>query len=431
MSYIEVLKSIIIEGQQLLEQITAVPRDFVFERNARYVFVGVRQSGKSYMLYLRAGQLIREGHSLKEMLFVNFDDERLIGFTAADFDSILKGYGELFGGRPVLFLDEIQNVEGWEHFARRLANEKYMAYVTGSNAKMLSRDIATVLGGRYMEKYVFPYSFQEYLLAKGLSLGPNWQYGSARGEAQRYLGEYLNWGGFPEVNLYTNKRGWLNELYEKIILGDIIQRNGIKNETALRLVVKRLADCVKTPVSYNRIAGMLKGAGTSISVSSVSDYVRYCTEACMIFSMENFASKFSERNAVRKHYFIDTGLLHIFLTDSETALMENLCAITLRRKYMADREFEFYYYKKEVEIDFYIPSGKRGIQCSFSISDSVTFEREVRALEQFHKQYGLDEAEIVTYSEEMDLSRGDLRIRVVPLVKWLVENEGRMRGDGY
>ncbi|MDE6243598.1 MAG: AAA family ATPase, partial [Muribaculaceae bacterium] len=133
---IEILKSIIIEGQELLQAVNPLPRALNLEENARYVFVGIRQAGKSFMLYIRALELIRQGHDLREMLFVNFDDERLTGFTVHDFDDILKAYTSMFEHRPILFLDEIQNIEGWEHFARRLANQQYMVYITGSNAKM-------------------------------------------------------------------------------------------------------------------------------------------------------------------------------------------------------------------------------------------------------------------------------------------------------
>lgn len=417
---IEILKSIIIEGQELLDYITPVSRDFTFEDHARYVFVGVRQSGKSYLLYLRAKHLIAEGHKKEEMLFINFDDERLIEFTASDFDSILKAYSALFDYRPILFLDEIQNVDGWEHFARRLANQKYQVYITGSNAKMLSRDIATRLGGRYLEQNVFPFTFKEFLLAKGIETDKNWYYGKSRGAIERLVDDYLKWGGFPETLLYANKRNWLNELYEKILLGDIIQRNSIKNENALRLTIKRLSENIKTPTSYNRLSGLVKAAGYSTSPASVADYIRFCVESCIIFPVENYSSKFVERNTVKKHYFIDNGLLNIFLTDSETSLLENLCAVTLYRKSKKDPRYEFYFYNKEMEIDFYLPELKKGIQSCYSLNDPSTFEREVKALEDFHRLYGLREAEIITFSEEMTVTRGDLTIKVIPLARWLL-----------
>ncbi|MBD5231302.1 MAG: ATP-binding protein [Bacteroidales bacterium] len=419
---IEILKSIIIEGQELLQAVNPLPRALNLEENARYVVVGIRQAGKSFMLYIRALELIRQGHDLREMLFVNFDDERLTGFTVHDFDDILKAYTSMFEHRPILFLDEIQNIEGWEHFARRLANQQYMVYITGSNAKMLSRDIASTLGGRYIEKYVAPYSFREYLLSKGVTVTPQWMYGKSRGEVERHLSDYFFWGGFPELNLFATKRQWLNELYEKIILGDIIQRNSIKNEAALRLTVKRLAENIKTPTSYNRLSGMIKATGLSSSPASVANYVSVCIDACMLFALENFSSKFVERNTVKKHYFIDNGLLNIFLTDSETALLENICAVKLYRKSIEDPHHEVCFYNKEVEIDFYLPQQKRAIQCCYSIKDESTLEREVKALVTFHRLYGLRAAEIVTYSEERTIETPTLTVKVTPLAQWLLSD---------
>lgn len=419
---IETIKAIIIEGLEFLHEVDLVPRRFEFEQAARYVFVGVRQCGKSYLMYQRARQLMEQGEDARRMLFINFDDERLLGMKAEDLDMILQAYSAMFDAKPIFFLDEIQNVEGWEHFIRRLANRKYMVYVTGSNAKMLSREIATTLGGRFIEQRIFPYSFSEYLKANEVELDTTWQYGSLRNKIERILHDYFLWGGFPETLLYVNKRRWLNELYEKIILGDIMQRNGIRNEQAMRLTLKRLAENIKTPTSYNRLANMVKATGVSTSPASVMDYIRMCKEACLIFSLDNYASKFVEKETVKKHYFVDNGLLHVFLTDSETSLLENLCALTLYRESMDEENKCVYYYNKEVEIDFYIPSKKRAVQASYSLSDPATEEREVRALMKFHQLYGLDKAEIVTYSEEREIVKSGLIIQVIPLSKWLLRH---------
>ncbi|MDE6299312.1 MAG: ATP-binding protein [Muribaculaceae bacterium] len=418
----EILKSIIIEGQELLNELTVISREFHFEDHARYVFVGVRQAGKSYLLYLRALRLIAEGHDVREMLFINFDDERLLGLRAEEMDEILQAYAALFAYRPIIFLDEIQNIEGWEHFARRLANQKYMVYITGSNAKMLSKEIASKLGGRYIEKMVFPYSFKEYLSANGVDADHQMMYGKQKGVVERHLSSYFQWGGFPELTLFVNKRHWLNELYEKIILSDIIRRNGIKNEQAMRLTLRRLAENIKTPTSYNRLANIVKATGCSITPTSVSDYIQACKEGCLLFEMENFASKFVERSTVKKHYFVDNGLLNIFLSDSETSLLENLCAITLYRDSLREEGGEkVYFYNKECEIDFYLPDSGKAIQASYSLSSLSTKEREIGALLDFNKRYGLKEAEIVTYSEEETLEYPDLTIRVIPLAKWLLK----------
>lgn len=132
----EILKTIIKEGQEDIISVELYERPFGFEENGRYVMVGVRHAGKSYMLYQRARQLLSEGHNINEMLYVNFDDERLFGTVKAEsLDEILQAYSAMYTTKPILFLDEIQNIDGWEHFARRLANQKYQVYVTGSNAK--------------------------------------------------------------------------------------------------------------------------------------------------------------------------------------------------------------------------------------------------------------------------------------------------------
>lgn len=165
---IELFRTIISENQEYIGDISLVERPLALEEHGNYVFVGVRQAGKSYLLYQTMQQLMETGTRLEDIVYVNFDDERLKEMTAMDFDLILQAYHSMSEGQPVFFFDEIQNVDGWANFARRLANRKYQVYVTGSNAKMLSRDIETVLGGRYLDVKVFPYNFEEYLRPMGL-----------------------------------------------------------------------------------------------------------------------------------------------------------------------------------------------------------------------------------------------------------------------
>ena len=414
----DTLRTLIKEGQETLGEVELYNRPYEFEENGRYVLVGVRQAGKSYMLYKRAKQLLASGHSLEEMVYIDFDDERLLGMSAADLDQILQAYGSVYSHRPILFFDEIQNIDGWEHFARRLANQKYQVFITGSNAKMLSRDIQTTLGGRYLDGKVFPYSFAEYLGAQDIVLAKEWQHAKVRSQVQQAFTQFLLWGGFPELLLYRNKRRWLNDLYEKILLGDVIQRNKVKNEMALRLTIKRLADNVMQPTSYNRIANLVKGTGVSTSVASVIDYVRYAKEACMLFSLENYASKFVEKETVKKHYFIDNGLLSIFLISGETALLENVCAVHLYRKY----ENNLYFYNKNIEVDFFVPDEAYAIQASYSISDEETRKREVGGLKKLHTFSPLARMVIVTFDEEETIKFDDgSSIEVIPAWKWLLE----------
>lgn len=414
----EIIRTLIKEGQETLEEVELYDRPYEFEENGRYVLVGVRQAGKSYMLYKRAKQLLASGHSPEEMVYIDFDDERLLGMTAADLDQILQAYGSIYSHKPILFFDEIQNIEGWEHFARRLANQKYQVFITGSNAKMLSRDIQTTLGGRYMDGKVFPYSFAEYLDAQDIALPKEWQHGRVRSQVQQAFTQYLLWGGFPELLLYRNKRRWLNDLYEKILLGDVIQRNKVKNEMALRLTIKRLADNVMQPTSYNRVANLVKGTGISTSVASVIDYVRYAKEACMLFQIENYASKFVEKETVKKHYFVDNGLLSVFLIGGETALLENACAVHLYRKY----EDNLYFYNKNIEVDFLVPDEAYAVQVSYSISDEDTRKREVEGLKKLHTFQPLKRMVIVTFDEEETIKLDDDSvIEVIPAWKWLLE----------
>ena len=414
----ETIRTLVKEGQETLGEVELYDRPYEFEENGRYVLVGVRQAGKSYMLYKRAKQLLASGHTLEEMVYIDFDDERLLGMTAADLDQILQAYSSVYSHKPILFFDEIQNIEGWEHFARRLANQKYQVFITGSNAKMLSRDIQTTLGGRYLDGKIFPYSFAESLEVQGIVLSKEWQHGKVRSQVQQFFNHYLMWGGFPELLMYQNKRRWLNDLYEKILLGDVIQRNKVKNEMALRLTIKRLADNVMQPTSYNRIANLVKGTGVSTSVASVIDYVRYAKEACMLFSLENYASKFIEKETVKKHYFIDNGLLSIFLIGGEAALLENICAVHLYRKY----EDGLYFYNKNIEVDFFVAEEAYALQVSYSINDEETRKREVSGLRKLHAFQPLKRMVIVTFDEEetIKLTDGNI-IEVIPAWKWLLE----------
>lgn len=416
----DVIKALIKEGQDEIQEVELNRRRFEFEVQGRYVLVGVRQAGKSYLLYQRAKMMLESGHDISEIVYINFDDERLLGMTAEDFDLILQAYSTMYDGKPILFFDEIQNIEGWEHFARRLANQKYMVFITGSNAKMLSRDIATVLGARFFDEKVFPYSFREFLDANNVTLKSDWEYSKQRNEVQRLFAEYFRWGGFPELFLYRNKRHWLNGLYEKIILGDVILRNNIKNDHALRLAVKRLAENVKQPIAYNRLANLVKSTGVSTNTASMIDYVRYVKEACLMFTLDNYASKFVEKETIKKHYFVDNGLLSIFLNDADTSLLENLCAIVLYKRYNSDDDSpRLYYYNRNIEVDFYIPDEHIAIQASYDITDEATRKREVNALVQLNALEPLQQALIITYDQEEIIEKDGLTINVVPAWKWV------------
>ena len=388
----EMFRTIISENQEYIGSIPLVERPLDLEEHGNYVFVGVRQAGKSYLLYQRVQQLLAEGKLLEDIVYVNFDDERLQGMAATDFDLIIQAYHS------------------------RLADQKYQVYITGSNAKMLSRDIETVLGGRYLSVNVFPYSFNEYLTAVGVNIAGGWQYGRKANELQRHFRTYFEWGGFPELVNFREKRIWLNSLYNRIFFNDLIVRHKIKNEDALRLCVRRLAESVMQPCSLNRLSNLVKSTGVRCSVSTIMEYVRYLQESCLLISLDNYASKFTEKETVKKHYFVDNGLLHLFINNPDTLLLENLCAITLYKKYGSG----IYYFNRNIEVDFYVPDEGLAVQACYRMSDESTLEREIKALVAINSLYPLKKAMIVTYEDEGVMERDGLKIEIVPVWKWVL-----------
>lgn len=414
---IELLKVILRANRRSISRIELVKRDIKLEENFNYVFVGMRQAGKSYLMYQRIHQLLDAGHSIDEIVYLNLDDERLFGMTVADLDLILQAHYQISDCTPILFLDEIQNIDHWEHFARRLVNEKYRVYITGSNAKMLSSEVATTLGGRYMIQEVYPYSFMEYLRANGLELYKHWEYDQdTTNTIQRLFYSYFYDGGFPESLRAAEKRPWLSVLYQKIFLGDLVTRYKIRNDISLKLLIKKLSESVKQPSSFNRLANIVSSVGQKIQTSTVIEYVKYMEETWLIFNLTNYAAKFAEKESAKKYYFRDNGILNLFLVDAETSLLENRVAIELKKVY----DEEVYFYNKSVEVDFYVPQQNWLIQTSYSIRDEETREREVSALLKVSKHVKAQRLTIITYNEEQSIQYNSITIEVIPLWKWLL-----------
>lgn len=413
----ELVKQIIGENQEFVQTVKFMERPFKFEDAGNYVFLGIRRAGKSYLMYQRIHALLNQGHSIDEILYINFEDERFIGLKSTELDDIKQAYEESFSYHPILFLDEIQVVDGWEKFVRRLVDKGYRVYVTGSNAKMLSSEIATTLGGRFLIQEVYPFSFPEFLLFRDIKLKANWFYTpSLRNEIIRAFDVYFDNGGFPELMLFEDKRSWLSALYQKIFLGDLVARYALRTPDSMRLLTKKLAESVMQPSSYNRLKNIVSSAGESVGIRTIIDYVKYLEETWLIFGVENYAARFAERESNRKYYFIDNGLLNLFLFHPDTLLLENLVAIFLHRLF-GDK---LYFYNQNIEVDFYVPNHQWLIQVSYNISDPQTLAREVNGLLKAAKFLKAEKLQLVTRNEERVIEQDNFTIEVTPVWKWLL-----------
>lgn len=411
------LREILIDNRKMVANMKVIRRDVALRDELRYVFVGVRRAGKSFLMFQRMQDLLAKGKSWNDMLYINFEDDRLYGFDVHDFDTILTVHKEMGGQDPILFLDEVQNIEGWEKFARRLADHKYMGYITGSNAKMLSSDVATTLGGRYVVKNVFPYGWDEYLNANGIDIDNLFFEEDTR---ERLLEEYVRQGGFPECAAYQEKKDYLLSLYQKIFLGDIAMRNKVENPNALRLMFIKMAESVKQPIALTRLTNIINSVGTKVSKNTVINYAGYAKDSFLILPIKNFADNFTERETNQKYYFIDNGIIDLLTFDCLTSQLENVVALTLMRRYGIDDRVYFYNYN--VEVDFVIPEKEMAIQVCHTLGDegSDTFIRETKSLVTLAKRFPYKKLLIVTYNEEKTIYVNDTEIEVVPLWKWML-----------
>ena len=419
-----ILKQILQNSREEIEQYKIIHRDIRTDGFNCYIFVGVRRAGKSFLLYEKIQQMLSEGHSWDEILYLNFEDERLGSLDINDMDSILECHMEMGGvAKPALFLDEIQNIDGWEKFARRVSDSKYMVWITGSNAKMLSKEMMSTLGGRYIPIEIYPFSFAEYLRWAGIPYDEKSLLGtSTRVNLKKAYEEYVKWGGLPESLGLSVKRNYISSVYQKIYLGDICTRNKLSNPNLLRLLIKKIAEGVKQPVSYTRLSQVLSSVGGKITVPTTSSYICYSEDAWLLLRLHNISSSFSEKETNCKYYFVDNGILSILLVDPATTLMENLVALQLFRIYGHDQDNErVYFYNSNVEVDFYVPEDELAIQVSYSISRDIdTWEREVGALQKLPKALPCKRRIILTYDEQQIIEDEYGKIEVIPCWKWIL-----------
>lgn len=421
----QILKRIIVEKQQQISHIELLQRKESFDANSNYVLIGIRRAGKSYTLYQNIlSKLVSGEAKAEDFLYINFEDERMASMQGNELGALLDAYWELYDQKhPYIYLDEIQNIEGWERFARRLAEEKHRVMITGSNARMLSREIASTLGGSYIQRNIYPFSFKEYLEYHGVIPVRNWEFNpEIRREITRNFTKYFIHGGFAESFDKSDKREWLTSLYQKILIGDIVERNKIRNPRIFRLLARKLAESVMQPVSLKRLEHIIRSTGDTISPSVLKDYLGYMDDAYLTFSIPNLVSPISEQQTIVKRYFADNGILGLFFMDGETKLLENLVAIHLSHQYPnTPDELRLFYYNKGVEVDFCVPERQLAIQVAYSIDALNTYMREVGGLTKFLKAHKHYRGLIVTWDTERSIVEDSISIDVLPIWKWLLE----------
>lgn len=412
----EIIKKVIFDQHQVIKESIIVERDIVLEKSVNYVLVGLRRAGKTTLLYKRVQDLINDGVEWNQIIYINFDDERLLGFNVKDFEDILLVAEELSNKKHYFYFDEIQNVDEWEKFAIRISNQGYKVDITGSNAKMLSKEVEAKLGGRYISKEILPYSFEEYLRA--CSANRNGYSLKDLAYINSLLNDYFVNGGFPESLLFKNKREYISSIYQKVLYNDIIVHNDVRNENGMKLMIKKIAESVKQDLSYTKIQNIITGIGYKISKDIIIDYCEYCKDAFLLFTIGNYYASFLDKNSNPKYYFMDNGILNLFLNDKRSSLLENIVALHLYRNH---KDSLYYLKSNKIDIDFYVSNSNLAIQVAYSIDEGDAYNREVNNLLEFAK--GNDKNTkliIVTFEEEQTIKVEGKIIEVVPLKKFLL-----------
>ncbi len=407
-------KEIIREYQSFIKELDVKTRDYQIDPEVNYAITGIRRAGKTWFLF----QIIKQyfSNDYEKVLYINFEDDRFIDFKVDDFDKMLNAYYELYpDNKPVLFLDEVQNINGWEKFCRRMADQKYRTYVTGSNAKMLSIDIASTLGARFLQLEIYPLSFHEFLYFNGITIEKNDIFSKKKNVFKNQFEKYLRYGGFPEILHITSKRDYLHNIYSTILFSDIILKNNIRDFHGIRLLVKKLAESTNDKLSFNRMKNLLKASGSNAGTPTVISWIESLKSSFLIREIKNLNYKFSERKSKKKYYFIDNGLLFALGEKPDSKFLETLTYNTLIR-YHKDITF---FKTKNIEVDFVIP-GKSLYQVSYTLINDVTKNREIKSLIKASNYLEIDDLYIITYDTEEQISIKSKTIKIIPLWKLIL-----------
>lgn len=427
----ELLKQLI-AGFQALLPIEVCPRELTLPLDSGKIITvpGGRRCGKSSLFLLTINQLIRERIiAKKQILFLNFDDERL-HLNADNLDEILQAYRELYPAIPLkdvyMFFDEVQMADDWQPFVRRVYEQECRhIFLTGSNSRMLSSELATSLRGRTLQYEEFPLSFNEF--CNFTDINTNYYVPENRAKLVNAFKTYLHGGGFPEVVLAAPlyKDRILQEYFFVMLYKDLVERYEIKNPEPIRYFIKRVMSNLAKPTSINRIYNELKSQGVSIGKNTLYDVIVQTESVYLFFSLTKYEpSLVKESTGDKKYYCIDNGLRSVLLnphSEDNGKLLENAVFLHLRRNLRIQEEL--HYYKGKKECDFVVveyDKVTRLIQVSYQIGDEETRKREVDGLLEAAQETGCRELTIVTMEAEAEWKEQDMSIHVVPAWKWML-----------
>ena len=388
--------------------------------------IGVRRSGKTSYLFNQMEALLARGIPRTRILYVNFEDERL-DLKTEELDLLLQAYRELYPDTGIegcyFFFDEIQNIEGWDTFVRRVYDTGTKnIFITGSNARFLSSDIATSLRGRTVSYEVFPLSFREYLSFKGVTVDLHSTKSIAH--INHHLADYLKNGGFPEVIGYDEglRNRVLQEYFNVMIYRDLLERYQIRNIPALKFFLKRLMASATKQVSVNNIYNELKSSGFKVGKNQLYENMEACQNIYLALILRKHTTSLVERElGERKVYAIDNGLLNALsykFSDDSGKAMEQTVFLELKR-----REKDIYFYKEKTKCDFIVKQGfdvTEAIQVAVGLSDDKTRKRELRGLMECCAAFGLKEGLIITADAMEEFMVNGIKVTVMPLHRWLL-----------
>jgi len=391
--------------------------------------IGMRRVGKTYLCYQTMQTLLKRGVPRENILYLNFEDDRLFEFELSDCQTILDVF---YAQQPEkksehcwFFFDEIQNVEYWERFVRRLIDtENVSVYVTGSSAKLLSTEIATGLRGRALDREVFPFSFDEYLRTHGATVNRTRIGSKTRLLLNRHAEAYCRTGGFPEIQTMDKARRQevLQSYVDAVVLRDVVERHRISNIEALKALVYHVLRTPSTKLSVNKFYLDLKSRGLRIGKDDLYAFLRHLTDAYLLFQVPIWSRSEKKRQVnPKKTYVIDNGILDAYstgMTADQGAFLENLVFITLRRQGVRPGYYET---KRGREVDFVFQRSEETIlvQAAWRMDDEATRERELRALAEAASELGATRCIIVTFDEEGACE--DPNIEIIPLWKFLLD----------